>query len=289
MKKFKVAIIGAGRVGSAFAKELKKHQFEIEIVIDKNIQSARKLAKKIQTKNCSDNISALPPDIELLILTVPDNFIRSTAEEIASLKIFAKKKFAFHTSGSLSSDELSTLQDKGFDVFSFHPNLSFATTEKNYSFKDVYCVIESSSDKALKFGKFLCKKIGSIPVILSPDQKKLYHAFSVMISNYTTTLFYFIEKTFQNSDLKKSYLKLLDITLKNIEHLSPSMALTGPISRGDWLAVNRNLESLKSLDKRLAKIYSLYGLLTLEIVENKGKIDKKILDNIKNMLEIELP
>jgi predicted short-subunit dehydrogenase-like oxidoreductase (DUF2520 family) len=118
-------------------------------------------------------------------------------------------------------------------------------------------------------------------LILDKSQKSIYHSLAVILSNYTVTQFYQIEK-YLGKKAVKSYLNLLLSTIQNIQNSGVKDALTGPILRGDVETVSKNLFALKSLNEELKSIYKNFGILTLELA--RDKIENLTLQKLKQLL-----
>lgn len=280
MKNLNVAIIGAGKVGTAFALDFSRKKIKVVAVIDKDVKKAKKLAQILKSDVASKNISDIPSPVNLFVITVQDRFISKVAEELANTFESFQNKYAFHTSGALSSDELKALETKGCYVFSLHPNFSFASddfgSQRIIKFTQSVFAIESKSRKAISFAKNFCKAFDYEFIEIKPEQKTLYHIFSVMISNYNVTKFYQIEKNLGKKFIK-SYLNLLKSTIQNIETYGVKRALTGPIVRKDFQTIQKHIKELSLLDKDLKNIYKKFGHLTISIIEkelNKSSIKK---------------
>lgn len=283
MKNLSVAIIGAGKVGSAFAISLRKKRIKITSIIDKNYKKAKTLAAKVKANHYSKKISEIPEKTNLFIISVQDRFIKEVSQELSKNFSDWKGKFAFHTSGSLNSDELIDLARKGCNVFSFHPNYSFASDyfkDNLINFNESVFAIETDSKISKRFAIDFCKKMNWDYIILKKDQKPIYHAFAVILSNYTVTQFFQIKKYLGNKAVK-AYLNLLLSTIQNLKNLGVKNALTGPVIRGDVLTIKRNLTSLEDLNEDLKLIYKSFGLLSLELVEQK--LDKQTFQEIKKL------
>lgn len=285
MKNLKVAIIGAGKVGAAIASDFYEKRIHIEAIIDKEKTKAKRLAQKVGSSIYSDHFSSIPSSVNLFIISVQDRFVFEVAKDIANIFSNLEGKFAFHTSGALSSEELNPLKEKNCEIFSLHPNFSFLSnnTSKQSLIKFNECVfaIESNSRKAIAFAKKLCKILDYEFIELKSEQKLLYHIFSVIISNYTVTEFYQVEKFF-GKKLIKSYIKLLKSTIQNIEEFGANKSLTGPIIREDIQTIQKHLSSLSKIDKNLMELYKKFGQLTIKMIENDLK--KGTRNNLKKLL-----
>ncbi len=278
MKNLKVAIIGAGKVGAAIASDFYEKGINIEAIIDKEKTKAKRLAQKVGSKIHSNQLSKIPSSVNLFIISVQDRFIFEVAKDLAKTFSNLIGKYALHTSGALSSEDLNPLKEKNCEVFSLHPNFSFRSinTSRHSLIKFNECVfaIESNSRKAIAFAKKLCKNLNYEFIELKPEQKLLYHIFSVIISNYTVTDFYQVEK-FLGKKFIKSYINLLKSTIQNIEEFGVKKSLTGPIIREDIKTIEKHLSFLSKIDKNLIEVYKKFGQLTIKMIENDLKKETK--------------
>lgn len=287
MKNLSVAIIGAGKVGSAFAFSLNKKKVNIVAIVDKDLKKAKKLASSVKAKHFTTDVLEIPEETNLFIIAVQDRFIRDVSQNLSKAFSRFEGKFAFHTSGSLTSEELKELKNSGCNVFSLHPNFSFGSKKIKKALVDFnQCVfaIESDSKISVRFAIDFCKMMKWDYLILDKSQKSIYHSLAVILSNYTVTQFYQIEK-YLGKKAVKSYLNLLLSTIQNIQNSGVKDALTGPILRGDVETVSKNLFALKNLNAELKSIYKNFGILTLELA--RDKIDNLTFQKLKQILSDE--
>lgn len=272
MKKLNVAIIGAGKIGTAFALDFFRKKIKIVAVIDKDIQKAKKLSQKISSDKYSDKVSNIPSIANLFVIAVQDRFIKVVADDLANSLSDFTDKAAFHTSGALSCVELISLEKKGALIFTLHPNFSLVSVEpekqKIIKFNQSVFAIEAKSNKALSFAKSFCDRLDYEFIRISSDEKVLYHIFSVLISNYTVSKFLMVEK-YLGKKFFRSYLNLLKSTIQNIEEFGSKKALTGPIVRSDIETITRHLNALLKLDKQILDIYRNFGYVTIKIIREQ--------------------
>lgn len=274
MKNLRTAIIGAGKVGTALALDFCRKKLNIAAVIDKNLKKAKELAKQTKAEIYSNKISDIPEEVNLFVIAVQDRFIQDAAKNLAKSFRSLKGKFAFHTSGALTSKELKPLAEKGAKTFSLHPNFSFVSgnlrNQKIVKFIEAVFALESDSKLTIKFAERFCRKMKYDFIHVNSKQKVLYHLFSVIISNYMVTEFYLIEKHF-GRQMKKSYLNLLKSTIQNIEKFGITKSLTGPIIRDDFGTIQKHLKILSEINPFLKDIYIKFGKLTIEFIEQRIK------------------
>src|SRR5579862_2055841 len=121
----RIAIVGAGNLGTALAVSLMHAGYQIEGIV------ARKSAKSsVRAKKLAQEVNApLLFDLEgvganLVWFCVPDAEVARVAASVAD-RFRARGRIALHSSGVLTSDELSLLRKKGAAVASVHPLMTF--------------------------------------------------------------------------------------------------------------------------------------------------------------------
>ncbi len=111
-KKSKIAFIGAGKAAYSIADALIKAGYKIDFIISKNLFSSKSFSKKFKIKTYANCISGLIDCAEIIILSVPDNQIKITADEISKLKLHFSQKLFIHLSGANDISILSFLKRK---------------------------------------------------------------------------------------------------------------------------------------------------------------------------------
>ena len=112
----KIAIVGAGRLGATLAERLAEAGYEIAEIVTRNnsrsLASARRLARKVGAAARTSSRAKL--DADIVWFCVPDSQIAAAAAGFSGHDW--RKKFAFHSSGVLSSDALAALRERGANV-----------------------------------------------------------------------------------------------------------------------------------------------------------------------------
>lgn len=279
--KDKISVIGVGRIGSALVKALHKADYEIAGVIDRDLSLASKIAKRLKTNKFSNKILDLTAS-DITFVAVPDDEI---ADVVTSLKRnFEDQKtspFVFHTSGALTSEVFYPLVKLNVNCASIHPIQSFPGAENDWTkFQGIYFGLEGSPAAIKKASEIVCKLKGH-PIIISKEQKSLYHLACTMASNYLISLMIPVTEIFGNLNFsEKESLKiiypLLMTTLSNMKNQQIEGALTGPISRGDTGTIEKHLEVLSKNFPQYKKLYRSMGgiLINLKSVINRVSNDK---------------
>jgi len=274
----KIGIIGAGRVGSAFALALTGNGDEISGICSRSDQSVAFLSDKLGRAFIND-VSSTINEADIVLLTVPDTDIAKVAAKIredGSLGI--EGKTFLHCSGALTSSELEPLNRAGGCTGSLHPIQTFASRDEGWKrMQGIFFGYEGSAEAREK-ALCLVKPLNGTLLDIRPEAKPLYHAAACILSNYTVTLSYVAGMLLDKAGIGKvlgikAFMPLLVNTVENIAAGGSLNALTGPISRGDSITVAGHLMALDDKDKVLSEFYRVLGRITVQLAVDKGSID----------------
>jgi predicted short-subunit dehydrogenase-like oxidoreductase (DUF2520 family) len=284
MKSF--SIIGAGKVGVSLGLALANHGFQLEYISDCDLQAARRARRIIkQGKATRDNCRAAGA-AGITFICVPDGLIAKVAKDLSTLNL--RGKYVFQTSGAVSSEVLQPLSRQGAAVASLHPVQTFAAAPPDPDiFQGIFFGLEGDQ-KAVKLGQFLARKLQAGVILISPDNKALYHLACSITSNFMVVLLSEAKSLFELLGFEeKIYLEviypLLDKTLDNVRELGCEQSLTGPVLRGDIETVRKHLQAL-SQKPGLERLYRLMSLQALNLAEKRG-LEKRKVKALKHLLE----
>jgi predicted short-subunit dehydrogenase-like oxidoreductase (DUF2520 family) len=284
----KFAIIGTGMVGTAIGFLLRKSGYQITSLYDKSPASLKRALPYT-----GGNIARKPQDAlrkaDYILITTPDDTIACACADIA-LSPEIKSKFVFHMSGAGGLDLLEPAKKAGAFVASIHPLQSFSSIDQAIqNIPGSYFGI-TAEKKALLLAKKIVHNLHGIPMVISPDQKALYHAAACFASNYLVTLMNIVESIsksigINDKDARQAYLPLVYGSLKNIEKSGSVLSLTGPIARGDCSTVQKHIQSFQKTLPQYASVYSELGLLAVKIAQQKGTLNARQTKKINALLK----
>jgi predicted short-subunit dehydrogenase-like oxidoreductase (DUF2520 family) len=289
----RICIIGAGRVGTAFAHALRSRGYHIACVISKTRKSARSLAKEVNASVCSTELADIPSDVGTIIIAVPDQAMPGLVSALSHLKkLDFSHVFVVHTSGIHRSDILKPLSRRGAKVAAIHPIQTFVRQKKVHRQKtllqDIYYGIEAPQN-ALMSAKRLVKTLGGSYIIVPAELKPLYHALCVFSSGYVVTILGTIEVMSKQLHLKKRwdivFGPLLRTAIRNAIELSPSSALTGPFVRGDVATVKQHLRCLRKSAPDYIELYRALGMASLSLTDKGHPTPPKISKELRTLLD----
>jgi predicted short-subunit dehydrogenase-like oxidoreductase (DUF2520 family) len=252
-----VAIVGAGRLATFLAAALDAAGFTITEIVarasPRSVRRARALAAQVGARTVTAHSAAL--DATLLWFCVPDRAIRGAASALAGHLVAraaahqkVKARFAFHSSGALSSRELAPLRTAGAAVASVHPLMTFVAGA-HPALTGVPFAIEGD-DPATRVARRIVRELGGESFRLPAARKAAYHAWATMTSPLLLAFLVTLEEAARaagltREDARRKSLPIIRQTLANYSCLGPAQSFSGPLVRGDAQTVARHLAVLK--------------------------------------------
>ena len=272
------AIIGAGMVGTAIGFLLKKAGYKVIAIADKSPTALKRALPYTGGKAFSNPREAIR-EADFILITTPDDAISSACQDIA-LNPAIKGKIVFHMSGAGGLDLLDSANKAGAAVASIHPLQSFSSIDQAIrNIPGSYFGITADKKSRLP-AKNIVRDLEGIPLIISADQKPLYHAAACFASNYLVSLMNVAESIYRaiglnEKDAKKAYLPLVYGSLKNIENAGSIHSLTGPIARGDFGTIKKHISAINANLPQFSSLYSSLGLITVKVARQKGTLNNR--------------
>ncbi len=212
-----VAIIGAGRLGTAMAAALRSAGVAVQGPLGRG---------------------QAPEGADVVLLCVPDAAIAEVADSIAVGPLVG------HCSGATTLEPLA-----GHRAFSLHPLLT-VPADVVTDFRGVPCAV-AGDEVAVR----LATTLGMKPLAVADADRAAYHAAASMASNFLVTLEVAAERVAATAGLsREDLLPLVQATVDNWAALGAA-ALTGPIARGDHETVARHRETLAERAPDLLDLY----------------------------------
>jgi predicted short-subunit dehydrogenase-like oxidoreductase (DUF2520 family) len=289
-----VAIVGAGRLGTALGIALSRSGYRIKAVAARRLAHAQKAAAIIgrDTAALAANHLGLLPSSNIVLVSTPDDQIALTAQKLALAGVTPiRGASVLHTSGALSSDVLSPLAKFGFHVGSLHPLISVSNPLTGAeTLRGAFYSVEGDAG-ALRSARAIVRALEGKSFAIPSRSKPLYHAAAVMASGHVVALFDLALELLRHCGLEQRQarqilLPLLESTVKNLLTTDGARALTGTFARGDLATVQRHLQAL-SKDKLAdaLKAYTLLGKRSLHLAGKKS-IDPKLAAEITRALDL---
>lgn len=277
VEKQRVAIVGAGNVGSILAKAFYGQGYPLTGIASRTLESAEKLAKLFNVMP-----TTRPAEIiqyaDIVVIATPDRCIRQVVEEVAQDEGFRPGQVVLHTSGSLSAEVLHCAREQGAFVGCIHPLQSFADKERGGELLlETYFALGGDA-QAIGVGEKIVQDFSGQSFILRDEDRPLYHAAACIASNYLVSLLHWSTQIYERIGLtpqqaSNALMPLVQGTLGNIVKLGPMKALTGPVSRGDGDTVAIHLAALENKEEQ--QLYRELARYTVGVAMKKGGLTKR--------------
>jgi len=269
--KHKFSVIGCGRVGICLATFLFKKAYEPVGFFSKSRTSAQAARTAAGCGTVFDTAADCARAGDIVFITTPDGIIESVCGDLVQQDALGPKAMVFHLSGAHSSEILTQAKLAGAVVGSIHPLQSFAPYEPGQAspFEGINISVEGDPD-AVSQGKDIAAALGAQAFAIPTESKTLYHASAVVASNYLVTLVRFALTLLMETGLREDVAfeilsPLIQGTLRNIGSRGCTLALTGPVARGDHETVSRHIADIDEKIPEFSALYRLLGTHTLDI------------------------
>ena len=276
--KARIAIVGAGNLGSALAVALRRAGYAIDAVVAHSRRSrarARVLGKQTGARVAA---SLAGSRADLVWICVPDASITRVADSLGS-QIEWKGRIVLHSSGALTSDALSELRARGAAVASVHPLMTFVRGSRP-SFEEVPFAIEGDA-AAVRVARRIVRDLGGEGYSIRKSEKASYHAWGTFASPLLTALLATTEQVAASAGVRGRQARgrmapILRQTVENYVAFGAPNAFSGPIIRGDVETVKKHLRVL-SEHPISRDVYVALARAALEFLPAKNKAALKRL------------
>ena len=279
----KIAIIGAGILGTSLGTLFQRAGHEIVAISSRTLKSARAGAALLGGVQVVGDAGLAALGADLVLLAVPDRAIPVVAIQVASGGALRRGAVVAHCSGALPAGVLAGVRAGGGWPGSIHPLQTFADVETAIaSLPGSFYFLEGDTE-AVDVLRSVVLSIDGRPVPLDSAQKSLYHAAACAASNFLVTLVDYAASLMMKAGVPPdvampALLPLVHGTVRNLEIVGLPDALTGPISRGDLGTVKGHLAALRRAPGDLVRLYVALARKTVEVAMRKGKIERTAAD-----------
>jgi predicted short-subunit dehydrogenase-like oxidoreductase (DUF2520 family) len=281
----RIGFIGAGRAGTALAVALANAGYDVVAVASRSQASAAALARLLPGSHAVDSLQQAVDACDLVFLTVPDDQIRPV---VGSLR-WRDGVSVVHTSGVETREALNAAALQGAETGSLHALQTFADMGQGHK-KLPGSVIAIEAEGTLRDRLLeLVSAVGATPIELRAEDKALYHASAVLVSNYVVTLTklatdLWLRFGWERPAALQALAPLLRGAVDNVEALGLPGSLTGPVARGDVETVRRHIEALSEAAPELLDVYRALGLQAITVALAKGGLSDDAAEALRRLL-----
>jgi predicted short-subunit dehydrogenase-like oxidoreductase (DUF2520 family) len=282
----RVAVIGAGRAGTAIAVLLNRAGHRI-VGVAGGDQTKARASEHLPGVPVVEPVEAAAA-ADLVLIATPDDAIDTTVRTLAGATAVRAGSWVAHLSGSLGLDVLEPMRSSGGRRLAIHPLQTFPDVGSALE-RLPGCAIAVTADdeEGYRFGEGLAADLQGRPFRLADDRRPLYHAAAVFASNYLVVLSAVAETLFAAAgvpDPAAAMAPLRRATLDNVERLGPARALTGPVARGDAGTIRLHLETLKQHAPDVVPAYVAMARATIDLAERAGRLEANARAEVEDVL-----
>jgi predicted short-subunit dehydrogenase-like oxidoreductase (DUF2520 family) len=281
-----IALVGAGRVGTALAVLLSRAGHRIVGVAGREGSRARaeEFLPEVPFLPAADAVR----DAAVAVLGVPDDAIAAVCADLAADGAFGQGHSVTHLSGSTPLLALGPARAAGTRVLAMHPLQTVPDVEAGIDRLPGSAVaVTAWGEDAFVVGERLARDVGGRPFRVAEERKALYHAAAVFCSNYLVAVEAMAERLFRAAGVdnpREAFGPLARATLDNVLQSGPEASLTGPVARGDAGTVRRNLEALSSHTPQAVPAYLALARVVLDLAERSGRLSAQGVGDVREVL-----
>jgi len=271
--RLRVAVIGAGRVGSILGAALARAGHELvaaTAVSERSRARAERMLPGVEIMPADEAVAVA----DFVLLTVPDDALRPLVAGLAQTGVWRAGQLAAHTSGALGIGVLDAAAARGVLPLALHPVMTFAGRPEDLDRLDGAPFGVTTLDELRPVAESLVLEMGGEPIWVPEAARPLYHAALSIASNHLVTLVndaLSVLDTAGIAEPARLTAPLLSASLDNALRLRDS-ALTGPVARGDAATVAAHVRTLAESAPQVLPAYRAMARRTAERAEAAGQL-----------------
>ncbi len=270
-----IAILGAGRVGSALGRLWVDGGETVAIFASRRAARARAAAEFSSVKRSTNDFALAATVGRWVVLAVVDDALPAVVARLSRSRVDWRGKVVLHTSGYHTADALAVLRQKGAQVGTLHPLMAVASPEEGLRRLPGAAFAVDGTRKALDAAGRLARAAGGWALRVPPDARASYHAGAVLAANCSVALIDAAAEVMRRAGIPRrlalaALAPLVRGSVDSVSRLGPSRGLTGPVARGDAATVAGHLRVLDGDTEEI------YRCLSRRMIALANKVDPRI-------------
>ena len=282
---FRIALIGAGRVGTAVTEVLRRRGHEVIGVSSRGSESAERAAARLHSTTF-DHRSGLPA-ADVVLLGVPDDAIEPVVAEIVPW--LDAGTVVLHFAGALGLGPLKKASEAGAGAAALHPVQTFPDIERGIDRLPGSAWGVTAPPEIARWAEALiAADLEGLPVGVPEEARSVWHAAAVSTSNGIAGLLAVGEAMLAAigiADPQRVLGPLAAGTVANAGERGGAESLTGPVVRGERESIDRHLKALADASPHLVDDYALIARVIVNSATRANRIDKEEAAKLLELLE----
>jgi predicted short-subunit dehydrogenase-like oxidoreductase (DUF2520 family) len=285
MKLPDVALVGTGRLASAFLPAMLEAGYSFVSITARTAAGARRFGKSFPGIAPVVGVEFQKTAPGLILLAVPDPAIRPVAQQLAET-VPLKGAVVLHHAGGSGVELLQPAADAGAFCGVLHP-LQVLGTLGRHLLPGAYARIDGSP-RARQAAQGLAGQLGLLPLKFKRQPTSSdcsnYHAGASMVSNDLVALIsHGVDLLMEAGVGRKQALDALAVlangAVENLKAGGFEGALTGPVARGDAKSAAAHLRIMGKTSREGREIHRLLGRRLLALTTPRGQRPDRDLQN----------
>ncbi len=231
------AIVGPGRAGRCLGDALANAGWTIAAVAGRSPDSAGVRAAARQWDARAVAVGEVARWAEVVVIATPDRAIAETARDLAPSVNDAT--LVVHLSGATGVVVLNALPCR---TGALHPLHTMPEGGGSGRLAGAWCAVSGDAQVGA-----IARDIGMVPFAVADADRPSYHAAACIASNHLVALLAQVEAC--TAVPLEAFLPLVRATVDNVAATNPTVALTGPVSRGDSATVRAHLAAVPDAER----------------------------------------
>lgn len=283
--KLRIALVGAGTVGTAVAYLLSSAGHQVIAIASRSLDSALRASERLGA-----DVYRLEdlPSADLVLMGVPDDAITNVAGLVAER--VSPGSFVVHFAGAFGPALLRPVAEKGASACAIHPvqacpSIDVAIDRLPGSAWAVTCLDPGAEELMIEL---IDQDLRGIPFVIPEDARSTWHAAAAMTSNGVAALLAAGEELLAKIGVEEPMQvlgPLVDGTIRNAREAGGGAAvLTGPIVRGDVETLRRHLRALVDQSPEDRMRYKMIATLIIQIAQSSGRISQETAAEVMRVI-----
>ena len=277
----RVALVGAGRVGTSVALVLQRNGVQITGVSSRSPESQQRAARRLSCAEFDYRESL--PAADVVLIGVVDAALEQVVDELVPQ--IEEGTYLCHFSGSIGTKPLAAARTAGARPCALHPVQAFPDVETAVerlpgSTWGVTC----DADDVAWAGEFVTRFLKGRAVQVEEEDRPVWHAAAVMVSNGISALLSIGESMLTSIHVDEPNAVLEPIASGTVANARAGggggATLTGPVVRGESFIIRRHLDRLVDEDADLVSAYTKVVAMIIDAARAAGRIEPDVAAEI---------
>lgn len=268
----KILIVGSGRFGLAILRSYPVSTVGVFVRSEASAGRVRLLYPELRIIREATELSNL--EFDTLWVAVSDSAIPGVIELFSQIRDDWTGVTIVHSSGGTPLEVLLPLASRGGVTLALHPN-DFFLGDRQIPLGLTWTVTPTD-DSSRKRAAQLLAPLRAQLLPLEEGVRPLYHAAASMASNHAVALFDTACRLYRAAGIPEEDARLIvgrfmTESALSAEAAGTELTLTGPIKRGDWDVVGRQLSAVQAAKPEYLPLFVELCRRTIDLAGRRGE------------------